>query len=133
MHDSDPESADNPVKQALYWASGLDFFTMPTYQKSHRHYMAMYVAFDNGLSYFQPCSVQKDMWDDPERANYTTCGVADPVSGYDARCRPWYQDASKPENRDYALVNEPYPSTPLDPEDPDYDPNVEPFIYVTVS
>jgi hypothetical protein len=94
---------------------------MPTYEKSKRHYIAMYLGFDNGLAYFQPCSIPKRIWNDPKINDYSDCGVEDPVSGWDARCRPWYQDASKPENRDYALVNEPYYA------------DDSPFVYVTVS
>ena len=83
----------------------------------------MYLGFDNGLSYFQPCSIPEKIWnsDYPEDDD-DACDVQDRVDWYDPRCRPWYQDAIKPGNQDFlARVREPY-----DSKNPG-------FIYVTVS
>ena len=97
---------------------------MPTYEESTKVYIAMYVGFSDGLSYFQPCYIRSNIWEKPFIGNYNkeNCPlVDDPVRGYDARCRPWYQEASLEKNKDYALVNEPYKAGDSD------------YVFVTVS
>ena len=81
---------DEGAKETLWLASGLDFFTYPTFAASKDHYISMYAGFSDGLSYFQPCYLDKKSWDIPPISRYPDCNVTDIVEGYDARCRPWY-------------------------------------------
>ena len=66
------------IKETLWWASGLDFFTMPTYVESKKHYISMYVGFSDGLSYFQPCYIRSNIWDQPFIGDYASCNVDPP-------------------------------------------------------
>ena len=85
------EDLPGHVKQTLYEASGMEFFTFPTLAANKDLYATMYTGFSNGFTYFQRSEIDEDfLWNGADQYTTLKCDVEDHIDGYDPRCRNWY-------------------------------------------